>query len=129
MNKYHRDIFTHPTITKPTPVSSKLGPYVILEPKLDTKKYHWCSCGLSRKQPYCDMSHKGSKFSPISFKLGEKCDSMSLCGCKLSTSAPFCDGKTCVILKQKEDLEIDEKVAHLEKITSNNSEEENNKIK
>ena len=23
-------------------------------------EYHWCSCGYSRKQPFCDGSHKAS---------------------------------------------------------------------
>lgn len=70
---------------------------------MESKTYHWCSCGLSSKQPFCDGSHKNTKFKPISFKLGEKCESMSLCGCKLSQITPFCDGKTCVELKKKED--------------------------
>ena len=25
------------------------------------KKYSWCSCGKSEKQPFCDGSHKGSE--------------------------------------------------------------------
>lgn len=37
----------------------------------------------------------GTAFKPLKFSLDEKADTMHLCGCKLSTSAPFCDGKTC----------------------------------
>ena len=29
------------------------------------KNYAWCSCGLSKKQPFCDNSHKGSEFKPV----------------------------------------------------------------
>ena len=28
------------------------------------KSYWWCACGRSKKQPFCDGSHKGSAFSP-----------------------------------------------------------------
>jgi CDGSH-type Zn-finger protein len=52
------------------------------------------------------MSHKGTDYKPISFKLAEKCDSMLLCGCKLSQKSPFCDGKTCVNIKEKEESKI-----------------------
>jgi CDGSH-type Zn-finger protein len=85
------------------PISPKLGPFEVNEPVLEKKTYHWCSCGLSNKQPYCDGSHKNTKFKPISFKIAEKCESMQLCGCKLSKIAPFCDGQTCVELKMKEE--------------------------
>ena len=29
------------------------------------KFYYWCSCGKSSKQPFCDSSHKGSEFNPV----------------------------------------------------------------
>ena len=32
------------------------------------KSYYWCSCGKSKKQPFCDSSHKGSEFNPIVYK-------------------------------------------------------------
>lgn len=48
------------------------------------------------------MSHKGTKFKPITFRLAEKVDKILLCGCKLSTKVPFCDGVTCVKLKKVE---------------------------
>ena len=31
----------------------------------------------------------------MKFSLDEKTPKMHLCGCKLSTSKPFCDGDTC----------------------------------
>jgi CDGSH-type Zn-finger protein len=53
--------------------------------------YHWCACGLSKKQPYCDGSHKGSKFVPTKFTMA-KAEKVWLCGCKRSLKPPFCDG-------------------------------------
>ena len=32
------------------------------------KSYWWCACGRSKKQPFCDGSHKGTAFSPVEFK-------------------------------------------------------------
>ena len=32
------------------------------------KSYWWCACGRSKKQPFCDGSHKGSEFSPMEYK-------------------------------------------------------------
>ena len=51
---------------------------------------------MSNKQPFCDSSHVGSLFTPLKFSLDEKTKkSMHLCGCKLSSKAPFCDAVTC----------------------------------
>jgi CDGSH-type Zn-finger protein len=61
---------------------------------------------LSKKQPFCDSSHSDTGFRPINFKLAEKCESMMLCGCKLSRVAPFCDGSTCVEMKKIEEGSI-----------------------
>ena len=32
--------------------------------KLEPGEYWWCSCGRSAEQPFCDGSHKGTRFSP-----------------------------------------------------------------
>lgn len=58
--------------------------------------YSWCSCGLSRNQPFCDGSHKGTAFTPVKFTImprrsGEP-ETVWLCGCKRSRRKPFCDG-------------------------------------
>ena len=55
------------------------------------KAYFWCACGRSRKQPFCDSSHKGTSFSPIQFK-PEESKTVWLCGCKHTKSSPMCDG-------------------------------------
>lgn len=55
------------------------------------KEYWWCACGLSRTQPFCDGSHKGTGFSPIPFR-PEKSEKVWFCGCKHSGHKPMCDG-------------------------------------
>ncbi len=55
------------------------------------KDYFWCSCGHSKKQPFCDGSHKGSTFQPRKFT-AETTAVYNLCGCKASDDMPFCDG-------------------------------------
>jgi len=55
------------------------------------KSYWWCSCGKSKKQPFCDGSHAGSEFSPVKFDATEK-KTLYFCGCKVTQKPPFCDG-------------------------------------
>ena len=55
------------------------------------KTYFWCSCGLSKKQPFCDGAHKGSDFSPVKFT-AEETKTAYLCGCKQNDGTPFCNG-------------------------------------
>ena len=91
------------------PYSPRLGPYEVdFKGCIEEKSFHWCSCGLSLKQPFCDRSHKTTKFKPINFKLAEESKKLYFCGCKLSKEAPFCDKKTCVELAKREDKEINE---------------------
>ena len=62
--------------------------------KINAKKdrrYAWCSCGLSAKDPYCDGSHKGTGFKPMIAK--EEADkTIFLCSCKNTSNSPYCDG-------------------------------------
>ena len=60
------------------------------------KTYRWCSCGLSKKQPFCDNSHIGTKFKPISFVPKPQTINL-ICACKYTTSPPYCDGTHAVI--------------------------------
>ena len=55
------------------------------------KTYWWCACGLSRRQPFCDGSHKVTSFTPVEFKpvASEK---VWFCACKRSAKKPMCDG-------------------------------------
>ena len=63
-------------MTEPVVVQKK--PYVI---ELEAGTYWWCACGLSKNQPFCDGSHKGTGLSPKELKLEEK-SKVGLCGCK-----------------------------------------------
>jgi CDGSH-type Zn-finger protein len=55
------------------------------------KDYWWCSCGLSKNQPFCDGSHKGSGFSPKKFT-ADKDGDVWFCQCKHSANGALCDG-------------------------------------
>ena len=55
------------------------------------RKYAWCSCGLSKKQPFCDGSHSGTGCSPV-IGTAEKSETLYFCGCKATKTPPFCDG-------------------------------------
>ena len=55
------------------------------------KNYAWCSCGLSKKQPFCDNSHKGTEFRPVIYKAQET-KKLYFCVCKQTNNQPFCDG-------------------------------------
>ena len=55
------------------------------------KKYFWCACGKSTRQPFCDGSHKGTEFSPIEYA-AEKDGKVFFCGCKATSNQPLCDG-------------------------------------
>jgi len=60
--------------------------------ELETGKlYYWCSCGLSKTQPFCDGSHQGTAFQPLAFT-AEKTGKAYLCQCKHTKKPPFCDG-------------------------------------
>ncbi|NQU57335.1 MAG: CDGSH iron-sulfur domain-containing protein, partial [Rhodospirillales bacterium] len=53
--------------------------------------YHWCSCGKSQNQPFCDGSHRGTTFTPLAFEADET-GTAHLCMCKHSQNPPYCDG-------------------------------------
>ncbi len=52
--------------------------------------YFWCACGLSKNQPFCDGSHKGSEFSPLTFTAAET-RRLFFCACKQTSNPPYCD--------------------------------------
>jgi len=57
----------------------------------EAQKYAWCACGLSKKQPFCDGSHKTTDMKPLLFK-ADRSEPRALCTCKQSNNAPYCNG-------------------------------------
>ncbi len=55
------------------------------------RTYAWCSCGRSRTQPFCDGSHKGTRFLPVVVK-AKAAEDVLFCACKHTKTPPFCDG-------------------------------------
>lgn len=55
------------------------------------KTYYWCACGQSKKQPFCDGSHKETGIAPVAWT-AEQTGQSYFCGCKHSNNEPLCDG-------------------------------------
>ncbi len=72
------------------PRMAKKGPYIVDE---QPGKKHWCACGFSEKQPYCDGAHATLKtgMTPIAVDITEP-KKVAWCGCKRSAKKPYCDG-------------------------------------
>ncbi len=64
----------------PAPVEVKAG-----------KTYFWCACGRSKRQPFCDGSHKDTSFEPVPYT-AEEDGEVWFCRCKHTGNQPMCDG-------------------------------------
>jgi len=71
------------------PVVAKKGPFVVEVE--EGKSYFWCACGLSKKQPFCDGSHKDTDMTPVKWT-AEESGKKGFCGCKATGGQPMCDG-------------------------------------
>ncbi len=71
------------------PVIAQKAPYPVEVE--EGKNYFWCACGRSKKQPFCDGSHKGTGFSPVKYT-AETSKKVFFCGCKHTGNPPLCDG-------------------------------------
>ncbi|MBI3370549.1 MAG: CDGSH iron-sulfur domain-containing protein [Betaproteobacteria bacterium] len=72
----------------PEALMPQRSPYAV---ELAPGDYWWCACGQSRRQPFCDGSHKGGAINPVKFTVSEA-KKVWLCGCKRTGGQPFCDG-------------------------------------
>ncbi len=63
-------------------------PYTL---EMEPGQYWWCSCGRSKKQPFCDGSHKDTGLTPVEVTI-EEAGTYYWCGCKHTKTPPFCDG-------------------------------------
>ena len=71
------------------PVIAQKAPY-----RVDVeagKAYFWCACGLSKSQPFCDGSHKGTGLAPLKYE-ATATGPAYFCGCKHTAKPPLCDG-------------------------------------
>jgi len=72
------------------PIMAQRGSYKVELEK--GKNYLFCTCGASKKQPFCDgLGHKSTPFQPKLFK-AEKDGLHFICGCKRAKTLPYCDG-------------------------------------
>src|SRR4051794_1832567 len=72
------------------PVIASRKPYYVELKK--GRRYLWCRCGRSKRQPYCDFSHEGTGYEPIEYVGKYDGEEVLFCGCKQTGDAPFCDG-------------------------------------
>ena len=73
----------------PTPTIAQRKPCLVQVE--EGKTYFWCACGLSKKQPFCDGSHKTTEFTPVKWVAAESAEKL-FCACKHTGGQPFCDG-------------------------------------
>lgn len=55
------------------------------------EEYHYCRCGRTKTQPWCDGSHVGTGISPQVFT-PEKSGEAHICLCRQTGNSPYCDG-------------------------------------
>ncbi len=71
------------------PIPAQESPYPV---GVDAgKKYWWCACGRSARQPFCDGSHKAFGLAPLEYTATATTQAW-FCGCKSTKSRPLCDG-------------------------------------
>ncbi len=59
--------------------------------ELEPGTYHWCTCGNTKNEPFCDGSHPGTGKVPFPFKIILK-RKYVICNCHVTKNPPFCDG-------------------------------------
>lgn len=78
----------------PAPLTRPLPRVDCMEPALQAleagQRYAWCTCGLSRTQPFCDGSHRGTDWQPLVFT-AKRTQLDWICTCKFTRQPPYCD--------------------------------------
>jgi glutamate synthase domain-containing protein 2 len=72
----------------PKPIIAGIKPIKVQLSK--GQEYHFCTCGMSKSQPFCDDSHIGTSFTPKVI-VADVDKSALLCTCKASKKSPYCD--------------------------------------
>lgn len=73
------------------PAVAMYGPTNVLGLKEGELK-KWCTCGLSKTQPWCDGSHKNTGFRSLKWTVPTTQTRHEICNCKHTKSPPYCDG-------------------------------------
>lgn len=71
------------------PIPAQKSPYPV--DVTAGRKYLWCSCGRSRRQPFCDGKHAGTGLQPLLWTAAAT-GTVWFCGCKATATKPLCDG-------------------------------------
>ncbi|NVO54426.1 CDGSH iron-sulfur domain-containing protein [Rhodobacteraceae bacterium B1Z28] len=72
-----------------TPIIAQTSPFPV--EVVEGKSYFWCACGKSKRQPFCDGSHKGTGLEPVKYT-ADASKKVFFCGCKQTAKPPLCDG-------------------------------------
>lgn len=68
-----------------------------LKVELKPGPYEWCTCGATKRVPWCDGTCKGDE--PLRFKIAVK-KTVKICNCGVTKKPPYCD-ESCKKLKKK----------------------------
>jgi len=104
VQKFTSDPSAYSLRTRSATIASKAPIGVEVE---EGKTYYWCTCGLSKNQPFCDGSHAGTEFKPMAWTAPESKE-VYLCACKRTKNALFCDGTHTEIEDKKEEAAAEE---------------------
>ena len=74
---------------KKPPIMTKRGSYKI--EVMAGEAYHYCNCGLSNNQPFCDNSVQNPPCNPMLY-VSDSNKIVGFCGCRQSKVLPLCDG-------------------------------------